>query len=193
MSSTPSTWPTMLPNCLRFVCNMPKHQDGFVIKFSMLLIVGLGGALSPLRRSLCRCAKIWRSRVTISAEQFATFARAISLRIKSLSRITYNWNQNGFDVLDATSSIEHIDIVESVKGTPNSSAAFAANISPSARCIPVRPVGARATGIGRSWPSISILVLRSLTLAPTLCRSFRFSKSFSLDRYVDSVQEPESA
>ena len=38
-------------------------------------------------------------------------------------------------------------MVDKVKGIPNSSAAWAANISPSALCIPVRPVGAIATGI----------------------------------------------
>jgi hypothetical protein len=47
----------------------------------------------------------------------------------------------------ATSSIEQIDMVESVKGTPNFSAARAALISPSADCMPQRPTGARATGM----------------------------------------------
>ena len=35
-------------------------------------------------------------------------------------------------------------MVDNVKGIPKASAACAANISPSACCIPVRPVGAKA-------------------------------------------------
>ena len=62
--------------------------------------------------------------------------------------------QKGLDVLSATSSIEQIDIVESVKGTPNASAARAALISPSPDCRPVKPTGARATGIDTFSPII---------------------------------------
>lgn len=60
----------------------------------------------------------------------------------------------------ATSSIEQIDIVDKVNGTPNFSAAFAALISPSGCCRPVNPTGANATGILTSLPSIFVLVER---------------------------------
>ena len=50
-------------------------------------------------------------------------------------------------VCAATSSMEQMLMVDKVKGTPNSSAAWAARISPSARCMPARPVGANATGM----------------------------------------------
>jgi hypothetical protein len=48
--------------------------------------------------------------------------------------------------------MEQMLMVESVKGTPNSSAAWAASISPSACCMPVKPVGASATGIDTFSP-----------------------------------------
>ena len=51
-------------------------------------------------------------------------------------------------------------MVESVKGMPNFFAARAARISPSACCMPVRPVGAIATGIATSWPTIVARVVR---------------------------------
>ena len=43
--------------------------------------------------------------------------------------------------------MEQMLMVESVKGMPNFLAARAAKISPSACCMPVRPVGAMATGM----------------------------------------------
>ena len=67
----------------------------------------------------------------------------------------------------ATSSIEQIDMVERVNGTPNASAACAARISPSACCMPVSPVGASATGIDTGWPIIVLSSERSaMSTAP---------------------------
>jgi hypothetical protein len=57
--------------------------------------------------------------------------------------------------------LAQIDIVDSVKGTPKSPAAFAALISPSACCIPHSPTGARATGSATVWPIIVVSVDRS--------------------------------
>ena len=51
-------------------------------------------------------------------------------------------------------------MVESEKGTPNFSAARAAKISPSACCMPVKPVGAMASGIFTSSPIILVARLR---------------------------------
>ena len=51
-------------------------------------------------------------------------------------------------------------MVDKQKGTPNFSAALAARISPSAYCMPVSPVGASATGILTSWPTIVVFVVR---------------------------------
>ena len=51
-------------------------------------------------------------------------------------------------------------MVDKVNGTPNFSAAFAAKISPSARCMPVSPVGASATGMVTSCPTIFVARLR---------------------------------
>jgi hypothetical protein len=50
--------------------------------------------------------------------------------------------------------MEQMLMVDSVKRTPNFSAACAARISPSACCMPVKPVGAMATGILQSMPTI---------------------------------------
>ena len=83
-------------------------------------------------------------------------------------------------------------MVDRVKGTPNASAACAARISPSACCMPVRPVGASATGIGTSCPSIFIAVLRSDTSMATRWRNLMACRSVSFASKVDSVQDPLS-
>ena len=84
-------------------------------------------------------------------------------------------------------------IVETVTGTPNCSAARAARISPSACCMPVRPVGASATGIATSVPIMLPLIERFSRFTATRWRSLMRWKSLSLARYVPSVHEPESA
>ena len=180
MSFTPLTWPTILPNCRRFVPNMPRHQAGFCIRLIILRKVGFGGALNPFLTSLWRCPMICRSSVIIKAAQFAARARSTNRLIKSRSRITYSWNQNGASLLAATSSIEQIDMVDRVNGTPKSAAALAARISPSACCMPVKPVGASATGIVTVSPSISIAVSRWLTSIATRWRNFIACRSSSL-------------
>ena len=73
-------------------------------------------------------------------------------------------------------------IVDSVNGTPNASAARAARISPSACCMPVKPVGASATGIATGWPAIVERIERPSMLTATRWRSFSFAKSVSLAR-----------
>ena len=60
-------------------------------------------------------------------------------------------------------------MVESVKGMPNFLAARAAAISPSACCMPVRPVGAMATGMLTGWPIMVVAVLRPSMLIATRC------------------------
>jgi len=74
-------------------------------------------------------------------------------------------------VTEATSSIEHMLMVDRVKGTPNSSAALAASISPSACCMPVKPVGASATGIFTFSPIIVVSSERPLMSTSTRWRS----------------------
>jgi hypothetical protein len=73
-------------------------------------------------------------------------------------------------------------MVESVNGTPNFSAARAARISPSACCMPVRPVGARATGIATSSPIIFVATLRGCMLTATRWRKRIGRKSSSFAR-----------
>ena len=128
-----------------------------------------------------------------SAEHLAAFALSIKLFTKPVSFIVYNWNQNGFSVFRATSSIEQIDIVDKVKGTPNFSAAFAALISPSARCMPVSPTGAKATGIVTGSFIISELVFLSVISTATRWRRRIFLKSVELSERVCSSQLPETA
>ena len=84
-------------------------------------------------------------------------------------------------------------MVESVKGTPNFSAARAARISPSACCMPVSPVGASATGMAASMPIIFVATERPSRLTATRWRSLIAWKSASFARYVPSVHEPASA
>ena len=102
--------------------------------------------------------------------------------MKPRSRMTYSWNQNGPLVWARTSSIEQMLIVLRVKRTPKASAACAARISPSACCMPVRPVGARATGIRTSALAIVVAVLRPSMFTATRWRSLMRAKSASLAR-----------
>ena len=69
------------------------------------------------------------------------------------------------------SSIEQIDMVLSVNGMPNFSAALAARISPSACCMPVSPVGAIATGMATGTPTMRLAVLRLVMFTATRWRS----------------------
>ena len=94
----------------------------------------------------------------------------------------YGWNQNGALVCAAMSSIEQMLIMLSVNGMPNFSAARAARISPSACCMPVRPVGAIATGITVSTPTIFVASRRFSMSTATRWRSLIGLKSSSLAR-----------
>ena len=69
------------------------------------------------------------------------------------SRMRYSWNQKLPFTAARTSSIEQIDIVLRVNGTPAACAARAASISPSRWKNPVSPVGASPTGIFQGSPS----------------------------------------
>ena len=114
-------------------------------------------------------------------------------RLKSSSFSVYIWNQKGLVTCSATSSIEQIDMVESVKGTPNFSAARAALISPSALCMPVSPTGASATGIATSCPIIDERVPRPVMSTAMRWRNRICAKSAAFSRKVCSVQLPVSA
>ena len=76
MSSTFFTCPTILRKLCFFVPSIPSAQRGLVAILMMFLIVSLGGAPSPLRKSLCRCPSNCRSSVNTSAEHPAAFARS---------------------------------------------------------------------------------------------------------------------
>ena len=144
----PSTWPTMLPKLRRLVPSMPRHQRGLVIRLRRLASVGFGGADRPFLMSLWRWPRICRSSVSTSALHLAALARSIRrsdevavphhVGLEPERRLGVRG-----DVLDRADA-HH---AESVNGMPNFSAARAARISPSACCMPVRPVGAIATGI----------------------------------------------
>ncbi len=73
-------------------------------------------------------------------------------------------------------------MVESVNGMPNALAARAPRISPSACCMPVRPVGAMATGMATSWPTMVVRVLRPSMFTATRWRSLMPWKSAVLER-----------
>ncbi len=73
-------------------------------------------------------------------------------------------------------------IVDRVKGTPAFSAARAARISPSACCMPVRPVGAKATGMATVRPAMVVASERFVMSTATRCRNPRAAKSASFAR-----------
>ena len=68
-------------------------------------------------------------------------------------------------------------MVDKVNGTPNSRAARAAKISPSACCMPVKPVGASATGIDTVCPTIVVAVVRLVMSTATRWRNLMSLKS----------------
>lgn len=74
-------------------------------------------------------------------------ARKMSCLTKARSFMTYSWNQKGLLTASLTASSGHMDMVDSVNGMPNASAARAPSISPSGQLLPARPVGAMATGM----------------------------------------------
>ena len=78
--------------------------------------------------------------------------------------------------------MEQMLIVDSVNGMPNLRAALAARISPSACCMPVRPVGAIATGMATFWPTMVVSVERFSMLTATRWRNLIFWKSSLLAR-----------
>ena len=82
----------------------------------------------------------------------------------------------------ATSSMEQMLMVDRVKGMPNLFAARAARISPSACCMPVRPVGAMATGMATFCPIIVVSVDRCSMLTRMRWRNLIFWKSLSFAR-----------
>ena len=82
MSSTPLTWPTMLPNCAAWCRACARHQRGLVARLTRLASVGLGGADRPFLRSLWRWPRICRSSVSTSAQHFAALARSIRRPMK---------------------------------------------------------------------------------------------------------------
>ena len=190
-SETFFAWPTILPKVRRLVCSICQHHCGRSARSIILSNVGFGGAERPFLISRWRWPSTCKSAVKISAEQFAAFARLMRSSINSRSRITYSWNQNGLLVLAATSSIEQMDMVESENGTPNFSAAFAARISPSAYIMPVKPVGAIATGIFTVSPIIVVSSVRLVISTSTRCWNLMGSKSRVLWCSVLSVHEPE--
>ena len=73
--------------------------------------------------------------------------------------------------------MEQMLIVESVNGTPAFAAARAARISPSACCMPARPVGASATGMDTGWPTMVEASERSDMSTATRCLSLMAAKS----------------
>ena len=85
----------------------------------------------------------------------------------------------------ATSSIEQILMVDKVNGTPNLWAARQALISPSASCIPQKPVGARPTGMRYSWPTIVVFKDLLVMSTATFYLNLIPWKSVSFSWYVD--------
>ena len=73
-------------------------------------------------------------------------------------------------------------MVDSVNGMPAAAAARAARISPSACCMPVRPTGARASGMLTGWPTMVLASVRLEKSMPTRWRRWMRWKSVSFAR-----------
>ena len=145
-------------------------------------MVNLGGVESPFLISRWRLPSTCKSTVTIRAEHLAALARSIRFFINLRSRITYSWNQKGSTPASARSSIEQIDIVESVKGIPNFWAAFAICISPSAHIIPIKPTGAVIAGNFTFCPNKVLSSVRLSISTNIFCLNLIGLKSDTLSR-----------
>ncbi len=128
-------------------------------------MVSSGGITSPFLRSLVRCPVTMVSTVTMSTRYPAAAARSTRSLFIPLSRWIYSWNHRSggpggssgpagrAGTAAARASIVVVAIVDSPYGSPCRSAARAAPISPAGCIIRVYPVGASASGSGRSRSS----------------------------------------
>src|SRR6266567_3925971 len=128
-------------------------------------MVSSGGMSSPFLRSLVRFPVTVVATVTMSTRYPAATARSTRSLFIPLSRWMYSWNhrsgrpggRSGLvgteDTAAARSSIVVVAIVDNAYGSPYRSAARAAAISPPGCIIRVYPVGASASGSGRSCSS----------------------------------------
>ncbi len=152
-SPTPLAWPTMLRNVRRWVPSIPSPQCGLVARFSRFGTVRLRRGGQVVLQVLVPLAQDLEVQRQHQRRAFRRAAPVRSCRRRNPRRASRKAGTRRASVVcSATSSIEQIDMVDSVKGTPNFSAARAALISPSACCIPVMPTGASATGIDTGWP-----------------------------------------
>ena len=104
----------MLPNDLRLPISTLAVQAGLRAMSKALRSVSFGGTCKLFLMSAWRWPRSGRSTVKNSAVQPASLARSITDSEKPRSRKTYSWNQNGSLIAERTSSIEQIDMVESV-------------------------------------------------------------------------------
>ena len=112
-----------------------------------------GGSENPRRTSRSRRPSTAVSTVSTSASYPASRQRSIISLTSPRSRHTYTWNQRRPLLTAATSSIDRVDIVDSVYGSPARSAARATASSPSGSAMRVNPVGASTSGNGSGLPS----------------------------------------
>ncbi len=168
----------MLPKLRRFVPSMPRHQRGLVARLMRLAMVGLGGADRPFLMSLWRWPRICKSSVSCSAEQLAALARSMRRLMKSRSRITYTWNQKGCAARVLGNVLKGANAHGGQReGNAKRLGRLRSQISPSACCMPVRPVGAMATGMATSCPTMVVRVVRPSMFTATRWRSLMRWKS----------------
>ncbi len=115
----------------------------------------------------------------------------ISLTIPR-SRHAYTWNQRRPLLTAATSSIDRVDIVDSVYGSPARSAARATASSPSGSAMRVNPVGASTSGNGSGLPSSVVDGSTSPTDRSTRGRNSMRAKASLLLRSERSSSAPPS-
>ncbi len=155
MSATPLTWPTMLPNWRRWV---PQHAQAPARLGHQVEHVGqrrLGRRRQAVLQVLVALAEdlqVQRQHQRAAAGGLGAVDQALD-EVAVAHHVELEPERRRWCAA-ATSSIEQMLIVDSVNGMPNASAARAARISPSACCMPVRPVGAIATGIATSAPTM---------------------------------------
>ena len=141
---------------------------------------GRGGADRPFLMSLWRWPRICRSSVSCSAEQLAALARSIRrlMKVAVAHHVHLEPERVAARVLGNVLDGANAHGGQRERNAKRLLAARAARISPSACCMPVRPVGAIATGMDTSCPTMVVVVRPSMFTATRWRNLMRWKSAF---------------
>ena len=169
-------WPGgKFANVIAGLRSIRTQYAGRLPMLAIVLTVSSGGMTSPLRMSRLRLPVTVVSTVTASTRYPLAAARWTRSWVSPRSLNTYSWNQMSSwpdaRAAAARSSIEVVDMVDSVYGRLRRPAARATATSPSGCIIRVQPVGAMASGMESARPNNCVPVSTPATSTSSLGRN----------------------